>query len=62
MKVLIVEDELKTGDYLRKGLSENGFSADLATDGAGGLHLARTGEYDVIVLDVMLPGMDGWSV
>lgn len=62
MKVLIVEDQVKTGDYLRKGLSENGFSADLATDGAGGLHLARTGEYDVIVLDVMLPGMDGWSV
>lgn len=62
MKVLIVEDQVKTGDYLLKGLSENGFNADLATDGAGGLHLALTGEYDVIVLDVMLPGMDGWSV
>jgi two-component system copper resistance phosphate regulon response regulator CusR len=62
MKVLIVEDEVKTADYLRKGLSENGFCADVATDGPGGLHLALTGEYDVIVLDVMLPGMDGWSV
>ncbi len=62
MKVLIIEDEVKTGDYLRKGLSENGFFVDLATDGRDGLHLALTGEYDVIVLDVMLPGMDGWSV
>lgn len=62
MKVLIVEDEVKTGDYLRKGLSENGFVVDLATNGQDGLHLALTGEYDVIVLDVMLPGKDGWSV
>ncbi len=62
MKVLIIEDEVKTGDYLRKGLSENGFFVDLASNGQDGLHLALTGEYDVIVLDVMLPGMDGWSV
>ena len=62
MKALIVEDEVKTGDYLRKGLSENGFVVDLATDGQDGLHLALTGEYDVIVLDVMLPGKDGWNV
>ena len=62
MKALIVEDEIKTGDYLRKGLSENGFVVDLASNGHDGLHLALTGEYDVIVLDVMLPGKDGWNV
>ncbi|HUX91078.1 MAG TPA: heavy metal response regulator transcription factor [Gallionellaceae bacterium] len=62
MKALIVEDEIKTGDYLRKGLSENGFIVDLASNGQDGLHLALTGEYDVIVLDVMLPGKDGWDV
>jgi two-component system copper resistance phosphate regulon response regulator CusR len=62
MKVLIVEDEAKTGDYLRKGLTENGFVVDLARNGVDGLHLAMTGDHAVIVLDVMLPGMDGWSV
>lgn len=62
MKVLIIEDEAKTGDYLCKGLSENGFIVDLATNGQDGLHLAQTGDYDVVVLDVMLPGKDGWSV
>ena len=62
MKALIVEDEIKTGDYLRKGLSENGFVVDLASNGEDGLHLALTGEYDIIVLDVMMPGRDGWSV
>ena len=62
MKALIVEDEIKTGDYLRKGLSENGFVVDLASNGEDGLHLALTGEYDIIVLDVMMPGRDGWNV
>ena len=62
MKVLIVEDEAKAGDYLHQGLTENGFVVDLARNGVDGLHLAATGDYDVIVLDVMLPGMDGWSV
>jgi two-component system copper resistance phosphate regulon response regulator CusR len=62
MKALIVEDEIKTGDYLRKGLGENGFIVDLATDGVDGLHLALTGDYDIIVLDVTLPGIDGWNV
>ncbi|MEQ1668175.1 MAG: heavy metal response regulator transcription factor [Sulfuriferula sp.] len=62
MKVLIIEDEVKAGDYLRKGLTENGFVVDLVRNGVDGLHLATTGDYSVIVLDVMLPAMDGWSV
>jgi two-component system copper resistance phosphate regulon response regulator CusR len=62
MRLLIVEDEPKTGDYLQQGLTEAGFVADLSRNGIDGLHLARTGDYDLIVLDVMLPGMDGWKV
>ena len=62
MRLLIVEDEPKTGDYLRKGLSENGFAVDVARTGLDGQHLALTGEYDLVVLDVGLPGVDGWSV
>ncbi|MDR3300598.1 MAG: heavy metal response regulator transcription factor [Candidatus Accumulibacter sp.] len=62
MKILIVEDEAKTGDYLRQGLSEAGFVVDLARDGLDGLHLALNESYDLAVLDVMLPGLDGWQV
>ena len=62
MKILIVEDEPKTGDYLRQGLVEAGFVVDLARDGLDGLHLALGGGYDLIVLDVMLPSLDGWGV
>jgi two-component system copper resistance phosphate regulon response regulator CusR len=62
MKILIVEDETKTGDYLRQGLGEAGFVVDLARDGRDGLHLALTEDYDLAVLDVMLPGIDGWQV
>lgn len=62
MKILIVEDEPKTRDYLRKGLSEEGWSAEVAATGPEGLYLAQTGIYDAIVLDVMLPGMDGFNV
>ncbi|MBL8444923.1 MAG: heavy metal response regulator transcription factor [Zoogloeaceae bacterium] len=62
MKILIVEDEPKTGDYLRQGLAEAGFVVDLARDGLDGLHLALSGDYDLIVLDVMLPSLDGWGV
>lgn len=62
MKILIVEDEPKTGEYLRQGLSEAGFVVDLARDGLDGLHLATTGDHDLLVLDVMLPRMDGWAV
>ncbi|MBK6631210.1 MAG: heavy metal response regulator transcription factor [Betaproteobacteria bacterium] len=62
MKILIVEDEPKTGDYLKQGLSEAGFVADLARDGLDGMHAALSGDYDLVVLDVMLPGIDGWQV
>jgi len=62
MKILIVEDQQKTGDYLKQGLSEAGFVTDLARDGIEGLHLALSDTYDLIVLDVMLPGLDGWKV
>jgi len=62
MKVLIVEDEPKTGDYLKQGLSEAGFVTDLARDGWDGLELAKDGHYDLMILDVMLPGLDGWQV
>lgn len=62
MKILIVEDETKTAAYLQRGLEENGFVADIANDGDDGAHLAETGSYDLIVLDVMLPRRDGWSV
>jgi len=62
MKILIIEDEQKTGDYLRQGLSEAGFMVDLARDGLDGLHLALTEDYDLLVLDVMLPKLDGWQI
>ena len=62
MKILIVEDEVKTGDYIRQGLMESGFVVDLARTGLDGHHLALTGSYDLIVLDVMLPDVDGWRI
>jgi len=62
MKILIVEDEPKTGDYLRQGLREAGFVVDLVANGTDGLHLALDGEHDLVILDVMLPGLDGWQV
>ena len=62
MRILVVEDEPKTADYLRQGLSESGYLVDVATNGIDGRHLAQEGEYDLVVLDVNLPGADGWSV
>jgi two-component system copper resistance phosphate regulon response regulator CusR len=62
MRILIVEDEPKAAAYLAKGLAENAFVVDVASKGDDGLHLARNGTYDLIVLDVMLPGLDGWAV
>jgi len=59
VKILVVEDEIKTGEYLRQGLREAGFNADLVHNGVDGLHMAQEGDYDLVILDVMLPGMDG---
>src|SRR6201993_4547523 len=62
MRLLVIEDEPKTAAYLRKGLEESGVCVDTARTGIDGLHLALTGDYDLLVLDVMLPGLDGWGV
>ena len=62
MKLLVVEDEVKLAEYLRKGLSGEGFVVDVAHDGLEGLHLALEGEYAAIVLDRMLPGLDGMAL
>jgi two-component system copper resistance phosphate regulon response regulator CusR len=62
VKLLIVEDELKTADYLRKGLTEQGCAVDVAHDGIDGRHLALVHDYDVVVLDAMLPGIDGFEL
>lgn len=62
MRILIVEDENKTAAYLKKGLTESGFIVDLADNGEDGLFLATNCPYDLIILDVMLPKIDGWSI
>ncbi len=62
MRLLIVEDEPKTGAYLKKGLSEHGYAVEVARTGADGLHLALESDFELILLDVMLPGMNGWQV
>ncbi|RZA07758.1 MAG: response regulator [Proteobacteria bacterium] len=62
MKLLVVEDEAKLADYLRKGLTEEGFVVDVARNGIDGLHLATEGDYDLVLLDGMLPGIDGMAV
>ena len=62
MRLLVVEDEIKTGDYLKQGLSEAGFQVSLARNGLDGHHLAMTELFDVIILDVMLPDVSGWRI
>ncbi|MDA3869020.1 MAG: heavy metal response regulator transcription factor [Gammaproteobacteria bacterium] len=62
MKILVVEDEAKISEYLRQGLTEAGFVVDLARNGLDGHHLAMTGTYDLIILDVLLPDVDGWRI
>jgi len=62
MRILLVEDEQKTGDYLKQGLSEAGYITDWVTDGLSGKHQALSEEYDLIILDVMLPKLDGWNI
>ena len=62
MRILVVEDEVRLAQALQRGLRAEGFAVDLAHDGESGLHLAREGEYDAIVLDVMLPRLSGYRV
>jgi two-component system, OmpR family, copper resistance phosphate regulon response regulator CusR len=62
MRILIVEDERKTGSYLRQGLNEAGYVVDWVEDGISGQHQAENEDYDLLILDVMLPGQDGWTL
>jgi two-component system copper resistance phosphate regulon response regulator CusR len=62
MTILVIEDDRKTGDYLKKGLAESGYTVDLVRNGTDGLHQALTQSYELIVLDVMLPGVDGFRI
>jgi two-component system copper resistance phosphate regulon response regulator CusR len=62
VRILVIEDEKKAALYLKKGLSENGYTVDIAEDGEEGLYLALNTAYDLIILDIMLPKRDGWSV
>lgn len=62
MKILIVEDEIAAAQYLRKGLSESGYTTEVAHSGTDGLHAAVNGDHDLVILDIMLPGIDGFAV
>lgn len=62
MRILVIEDDTKTGEYLKKGLGESGYAVDWSQHGADGLYLALENRYDLVVLDVMLPGLDGWQI
>ncbi len=62
MRILIIEDESKTAGYLKKGLSESGFVVDTVQDGNTGLSFLAINHYDLVILDIMLPGLDGWGV
>ncbi|MDH3475355.1 MAG: response regulator transcription factor [Rhodospirillales bacterium] len=62
MRILVIEDDKKTADYILKGLGESGFVADVAATGPDGLHLATSGQYDALIVDRMLPGLDGLSI
>lgn len=62
MRVLLIEDEKSIATVIRRGLEEEGFHVDVAADGASGLSAAEEADYDVIILDIMLPKLDGWQV
>jgi two-component system copper resistance phosphate regulon response regulator CusR len=62
MRILIVEDEVKTALYLRKGLTASGYTVDITHDGEEGLYLAIQNHYELVILDIMLPKRDGWSI
>jgi two-component system, OmpR family, copper resistance phosphate regulon response regulator CusR len=61
-RLLLIEDDAAVADYLRQGLGENGFVVDVARDGIEGRYFAQDGDYAVVVLDLMLPGLDGFGV
>lgn len=62
MKILIIEDEVKSALYLQKSLNESGYQVSVSHDGIDGLFMAQSGDFDLLILDVMLPGIDGWSL
>lgn len=62
MKILIVEDEVKTAEYLKRGFQEAGYTVNVVTDGLDGFHHGCTDDHDLVILDVMLPRMDGWQI
>ena len=62
MRILVVEDEVKAADYLRKGLGESGYVVEVAHNGIDGQFMAQESEFDLVILDVMLPGIDGWQL
>ena len=62
MRILVIEDDPKLAGYLKKGLGQSGYVVDVARNGIDGRHLAVEGDYDLVVLDVMLPGLDGFGV
>jgi two-component system copper resistance phosphate regulon response regulator CusR len=62
MKLLVVEDELKTAGFLKRGFGEAGFLVDIASDGVAGMNMIQSSKYDLIVLDIMLPGLDGLKI
>jgi two-component system, OmpR family, copper resistance phosphate regulon response regulator CusR len=62
VKILVVEDEPKAAEYVRQGLTESGYTVEVALTGTDGLHAAATGDHDLVILDVMLPGVDGFAV
>jgi len=62
MRILVIEDEAKQADYVKRGLSEAGYTVDVARDGIEGRYLATEGDYQLVVLDIMLPGVDGFGV
>jgi two-component system, OmpR family, copper resistance phosphate regulon response regulator CusR len=62
MKILVIEDEPKAAGYLKQGLAESGYAVEVAHNGTDGLHAALTGDHDLVILDVMLPGIDGFAV
>ena len=62
MRILVVEDESKTADFLQKGLRESGYVVEVATNGFDGRYMIEEFDFDLVILDVMLPGMDGWQL